>query len=253
MRILVTGAFGWTAKAIVEALKHDQHQVIAFDLPSAELHIDNNAFEAIHHGTIADYDFVMNAAKNVDAIVHLAVATGGGYDTPKIPFDINVRGTANIFEAAKTHGIERVILISSAPFHVDYLGKLHAVNDRLQGQGGDFMYDLTKCLQEDIGEYYSKTFGIHAITLRAGHIVDGHTQLDPNGRDLATINYGRGAWVCRYDLARAIVLALGHSVKGYDAFHIIGAEDAMLRFDMERTETILGFIPKARFEHYPTK
>lgn len=34
MRILVTGAFGWTAISIVETLSSAGHQITAFDLPS---------------------------------------------------------------------------------------------------------------------------------------------------------------------------------------------------------------------------
>lgn len=251
MRVLVTGALGWTAKAIIEALVTEQYQVSGLDLPLATSHANTELFAHIHRGTVSDYDFVLKATKDTDVIVHLAVATGGGYNTPTIPFDVNVRGTANIFQSAIQNNIQRVVLMSSAPFHVNHNGKIHAINDRLQGQSGDFMYDMTKCLQEDIARYYAQTLGTKVVTLRAGHIVDGRTNLDPKGRALETITYGRGAWICRYDLARAVVLALSHPVENYDAFHIIGAKDAKNYFDMERTETILGFIPETKFEQYP--
>lgn len=251
MKILVTGALGWTAKTIVEALKAENHDVSALDLAHTKQHIDKQIFTKIHYGTVSHFDFVQSAMQDNDIVVHLAVATHGGYDTPQIPFDVNVRGTANIFESARQQDLNRVILISSAPFHVEHKGKIHAITDRLQGQDGDFMYDMTKCLQEDIAHYYARTCGIQTITLRAGHIVDGRTEKDPKERSLETIEYGRGAWVCRYDLADAVIRSLDYPVADYNAFHIIGAKEAHEKFDMERTETIFGFTPKSQFEQYP--
>lgn len=165
MKILVTGAFGWTAKVIVEALKSEKYDVSALDLENAKQYVDSQLFTNIHYGTISDFSLVQSAMKDCDLVVHLAVATGGGYDTPQIPFDVNVRGTANIFESARQQKIKHVILISSAPFHVKHIGKIHAIDDHLQGQGGDFMYDMTKCLQEDIARYYATTCEIDAITI----------------------------------------------------------------------------------------
>ena len=250
MRILLTGANGWTAKAIVEELIAAGHTVIGLDLPDVKGHTSPKNFEKLYSGSVSDYDFMLTAMQNIDVVVHLAVAVNGGYDTPQIPFDVNVRGTANVFQAARQQGVKRVILMSSAPFHVEHSGKIHAVDDRLQGTGGDFMYDMTKCLQEDIASYYANTFNLSVITLRAGHIVDGKANLDPKGRSLDNIQYGRGSWICRYDLARAVDHALSYDMTGYDAFHIIGADAARTRFDMQRTEEIFEFFPETRFEAY---
>jgi len=253
MRVLVTGAAGWTAKAIIEALVEAKHQVIGFDLPEAPLQADEALFEAFHTGTVADYARVLAVMRDCDAIVHLAVAIGGGYDTPKIPFDVNVRGTANVLAAARHHEIKRIIIMSSAPVHLNIGRKIYAVIDRLQSSEGDFLYDMTKCLQEDIARYYGQTFGLDVLTLRAGHIVDGRADVDPKGRPLADVLYARGGWVCRYDLADAVVHALNYELNGYDAFHIIGAKEAEQHFDIARTEVIFGFVPATQFEAYPAE
>jgi len=74
--------------------------------------------------------------------------------------------------------------------------------------------------------------------------------LDPAGQTLSTLDYCRGGWVCRYDLATACVKALHLSTLGYTAFHVIGATEARKHFDIERTETELGFVFETRFEQY---
>lgn len=250
MKVLVTGAFGWTAKAIIEALVDAHHHVVALDLPNKTSHMDTDVFEAIHLGSVEDYDLVMEATQNADAIVHLAVAVGDVYDTPQMPFDINVQGTANLFEAARQHSIKRVIVMSSAGVHLQRSDRISALDDCLQSPEGDFMYDMTKCLQENICRYYGQTFDLTAIVLRAGHIVDGRSNLDPKGRALETIMYCRGGWVCCYDLANSVIAALSYDKTGYDAFHVIGAIGAEKRFDIERTERNLGIRPQSRFEDY---
>jgi hypothetical protein len=91
---------------------------------------------------------------------------------------------------------------------------------------------------------------MQTVVLRAGHIVDGKKSVDPKGRDLASLAYCRGGWVCRYDLARACIKALEMNPRGYEAFHIIGAKQARQYFDIERTERDLGLTFETRFEQY---
>ena len=81
---------------------------------------------------------------------------------------------------------------------------------------------------------------MRAIALRSGHIVDGRARVDPHGTPLSELEYCRGGWICRYDLARVVVAALACDADGYDAFHVIGSRDARERFDVDRTEEVLG-------------
>ncbi len=59
-----------------------------------------------------------------DAVIHAAVRSTlahGHYRAGEAePFDVNVRGTFNVFEAAREAGIKRVIFIASAETHVPH-------------------------------------------------------------------------------------------------------------------------------------
>ena len=254
MNILVTGAFGWTAQSIIEALYDKGHEITAFDLPSANLKPSTeHMFNEIITGDISHHHAVSTAAENADAIIHLAVAIGAGdYDTSDIPFDVNVKGTYNVFKAAQHHHIGKIVMMSSAPIHMPHsVGeKIHAVNTYKSSPDGDHLYDLTKRLQEDIAKDFCATYDMSCIVLRAGHIVDGQREKDPKGRPLSQVNYCRGEWVCRYDLAQACLKALEYPQTGYNAFHIIGGHQAQTYFDIERTEHDLGLICKTHFEQY---
>lgn len=252
MKILITGACGWTAQAIIQTLYEAGHELIGFDLPSTrpEKTIENYLSD-IRYGDIADYQQVVQAVSGIDAILHLAVAIGeGDYDSPLVPFDVNVRGTANLFEAARKAGVNHAVLMSSAAIHLEQEKMIDAVKDCPSSNGGDFLYDMSKCLQENIGKHYAQTFDMIVITLRAGHIVDGRKGVDPKGRSLSDLNYARGGWICRYDLAQAVVKAFEYQHSGYDAFHIIGAKQAQQYLDTSRTESVLDFKAEIVFEDY---
>ena len=77
MRVLITGAFGWTAASIVKALKQAGHEITAFDLPTAACsHQTKALFSEIVLGTVADSAAVQRATQSVDSIIHLAIASG---------------------------------------------------------------------------------------------------------------------------------------------------------------------------------
>jgi nucleoside-diphosphate-sugar epimerase len=141
--------------------------------------------------------------------------------------------------------------MGSAPVHVALnRTRIDARKAQPSSPGSDFLYDLTKCLQESIARQFCETHGMTAITLRAGHIVDGRAHRDPNGTPLSELRYCRGGWICRYDLARAVVAALGWKGRGYEAFYIIGARQARETFDVERAEAMLGITLDTNFSEY---
>jgi uronate dehydrogenase len=252
---LVTGAFGWTAQAIIETLHEAGHEIVAFDLPTASPHSQvTQHFSNVIRGDISHYDDIFGASEHIDAIIHLAVAVGqGDYDTADRPFAVNVKGTYHIFEASRQHNISKIVMMSSAPIHIPHQSgeKIHAVHTYKSSPDGDHLYDLTKRLQEDIAKDFCATFDMNCVVLRAGHIVDGRAEVDPKGRPLSQVHYCRGGWVCRYDLAAACLKALEIDRTGYNAFHVIGGRKAQTYFDIERTEHELGLTCKTHFEAYP--
>lgn len=251
MRILITGALGWTAHAILHDL-HQQHTLIGIDLPDASRSLDSFTMLADYQtGDVANENDVKNAIQGCQAVVHLAVAVGiEDYENPNIPFKTNVRGTYNIFEQACLNNVQKVILMSSAPVHLPAKRLVRATDTLRTASGGDHLYDLTKRLQEDIARNYAETFGMDVITLRAGHIVDGRTQQTSRGQNLREVSYCRGGWVCRYDLAQAVARALTYEQAGYDAFHIIGDTRAHQLFDVQRTIDDLGVEFSVDFSDY---
>ncbi len=254
MNVLVTGAFGRAALAIVGALQEAGHEIIGLDLSGVSCPEQTRALlKETRLCSIEDFEQVGLAMRDVEAVVHLAVAGGeGAYGHPDAPFGVNVKGTYNVFEASRRNAVRKIIHMSSAAVHVP-LAKgdlIAAEGDWRSSTDGSPLYDLTKRLQEEIAKDYCETHGMNAVVLRAGHIVDGRRETDLKGRPLSTLDYCRGGWVCRYDLANACLKALESRKEGYHAYHVVGSDGARRRFDIDRTETELGVVFCCRFEQY---
>lgn len=98
-RLVVTGARGFIGRALVARARAAGHQVLALSRTD---------------GSVASYedaDLLAQACTGADAIVHLAArAHRGGMDAD---FDVNVRATHAIAQAAVRAGVPRLVLVSS--------------------------------------------------------------------------------------------------------------------------------------------
>lgn len=176
---------------------------------------------------------------NVTAIAHTAaypLLTLGAQRNPYAAIELNIMGLANVMEAARIHGIRRVVASSSS------------VLNRYQSGGGDggdlskeeavprpnTFYASTKQAVESIGLNYARSFGIEFAALRYCPVAgpwSGPGGGGPSGIFRAMVEnaiHGRVAvvpgtameWVYSKDAARATVLALRAPSLGSGVFNI---------------------------------
>ena len=111
MRILITGATGVIGSKLVPTLE-GEHEL---RLLSRRAFTGDSRWRQVD---VTDIDQVCDAAEGMDMAIHLAIATGREGDYEEDAFnsqrmDINVKGTYNLFEAARRHRLKRVIYTSS--------------------------------------------------------------------------------------------------------------------------------------------
>ena len=242
MRILLTGATGWVGVAAVEVLGRDHwlrcttHR-IPMEPPA------NGECVAVDLATYADAEAVV---KDIDAIVHMARADRGEYETTELPMKSSVVATANLLEAAHRAGIQRFVLVSSGAVvtvypHGTYI---HA------GLPHKFrrLYNLSKSLQERVAEQYAEEYGMVVPCLRPWSVVDGRIRQYRTGEPLRYDPKQFYGLICRYDFAEACLAALTAPLQGFQTFHTMATEAARPWFDVERTERLLGWKPKITFE-----
>lgn len=111
---------------------------------------------------LADEAAVMTACQGVDAIVHFG---GAPEERPwEEILNSNIRGSYHIYEAARKHGVRRVVYASS----VHAIG-YHRLEDHIDTNAPhrpDGLYGLSKCFVEDLGRLYWDKFGIESVALR---------------------------------------------------------------------------------------
>jgi UDP-glucose 4-epimerase len=116
VRVLVTGGAGFIGSALVRKLLADGHDVVILDDLSTGFEENLRGVDVpIIHGSVTDSESVSRAASGCHTIVHLA-AVGSVPQSIIDPigiFDINVRGSLEVFEYARREGAH-VIFSSSA-------------------------------------------------------------------------------------------------------------------------------------------
>jgi dihydroflavonol-4-reductase len=114
--IFVTGATGQTGGNVCEQLIQRGDQVRALVRNPDEAGALSDMGVDLVKGDIRDADDVLRAAEGTDAAIHSAALLGGASQDLQDFKAVNMVGTMNVLNAAKAHGMRRVVALSTATF-----------------------------------------------------------------------------------------------------------------------------------------
>lgn len=158
-RILITGAAGRLGSELRRGLAPLARHLRLADV--AEITGLRPNEEALRFD-LGDAAATIAACESVDAIVHFG---GAPHERPwEEVLNANIRGSYNIYEGARQHGVKRVIYASS----VHAIG-YHRLEDHIDAESPhrpDSLYGLSKCFVEDLGRLYWDKFGIESAMIR---------------------------------------------------------------------------------------
>lgn len=170
--VLVIGGAGFIGSHVVDQLlKEDVEQVIVYDNfcrgsreNLAEALRDPRARIFETGGDILQSDILRMAVSESNMVVHLAALwLLQCYDFPRSAFDVNIRGTFNVLEACRDHGIERLVYSSSASVYGDAvelpMTESHPFNNRT-------FYGATKIAGEAMCRAFNDRSGLPYVGLR---------------------------------------------------------------------------------------
>jgi NAD dependent epimerase/dehydratase len=171
--VLVTGAGGFIGSHLCEALVERGARVTAmvrYNGRSDRANLEyipatvRDAMEILF-GDIQDPFFVMDAVKNKDVVFHLAALIGipYSYAAPESYVRTNVEGSLNVLEAARRHGVSRLVHTSTSETYGTALYSPIDENHALQGQSP---YSATKIAADKLAESYHRSFGAPVAVLR---------------------------------------------------------------------------------------
>ena len=154
MKVLLTGGSGNLGQTLVPRLLDRGDTPVILDIRRSAGFEKRALFI---EGSILDRAKLKETFRGCDCIVHIAAWHGihesrgekNAYDF----FDLNVRGTFEVFEAAASLGIDKIMYISTTSVHRP-----------------DTLYGRSKILAERIAEDYRKHSNMNVITLRPGDL-----------------------------------------------------------------------------------
>ena len=170
-RVLVTGAGGFIGSYLTERLMElgaDVRAFVHYRGDGSWGWLDRSDVKEeikVIAGDIADHESVMAAMKDVEVVFHLAalIAIPYSYQAPASFVQTNVHGTLNVLQAARAHGVGRVVHTSTS--EVYGTARYVPINEAhpLQAQSP---YAASKIGADKLVESFGLSYGLPVVTVR---------------------------------------------------------------------------------------
>ena len=227
--ILITGAAG----DVGTRLRAELRGVYRLRLSDVRRIDDLQDGEEFVAADVADLAQLSTAMARVDGVIALG---GESRETTwERILNANIIGMYNHYEAARIHGVRRVVFASSN----------HAVGFYPRSQTipvdvtvrPDSRYGVSKAFGEAMGSLYADKYGLQVLCIRIGNVADA-----PVDRRRLAI------WISPRDLAQLVRIGLEHPDLQFEI--VYGASDNARGWWDNRNAVRLGYAPADRSEDY---
>jgi uronate dehydrogenase len=229
-RLLLTGAAGGLGrelrprlKAYCDTLRVSDITALGSAAAGEELQIVALQEQAAVHALLQD----------VDAVVHLGGVSVEGPFEPIL--QANIIGMHNLYEAARKHGVKRIVFASSN--HVTGFYRQDEVIDTRMPMRPDGHYGLSKAFGENLAQFYFDRYGLETVSLRIGSSFP-----EPKDRRMLA------TWMSYDDLERLVMSSLTAPVVGHSV--IYGLSDNTVRWWDNTPAAHIGYRPQDSSERF---
>jgi UDP-glucuronate 4-epimerase len=275
VNFLVTGGAGFIGSHVCEALLLEGHSVWAFDdlntFYEASLKQRNirdlqalaKPFEFVH-GDLTDAAAVQElfSGAKFDQVIHLAARAGvrPSLEQPALYQRVNVEGTVNLLEAARSRKIQKITIASSS--------SVYGVNSKIPFAEQDSIstpispYAASKLACEALGHVYHHVYGMDVVMLRFFTVygprqrpdlaIHKFCRLIQAGKPIPVFGDGSTARDYTYisDILQGI-LACTRQEFGFEIFNLGESDTVTLSRLIELLESALG--KKAEINRLPSQ
>jgi uronate dehydrogenase len=229
-RLLLTGAAGGLGRVLRPRLKPWCTTLRLSDI--ADLGSAASGEELLP-AALEKADQVLALLDGVDAVVHLG---GVSVEGPLEPIlQANIVGAYNLYEAARKHGVKRIVFASSN--HVTGFYRQDEVIDPSMPMRPDGHYGLSKAFGENLAQFYFDRYGLETVSLRIGSSFP-----EPKDRRMLA------TWMSYDDLERLVVASLTAPVVGHSV--IYGMSDNTTAWWDNTSARHIGYRPQDSSEPF---
>jgi uronate dehydrogenase len=229
-RLLLTGAAGGLGRELRGRLKAHCDVLRVSDIADLGVAADG---EELCPAKLEDAGAVNELLRDVSAVVHLGGVSIEGPFEPILRG--NIIGVYNLYEAARVHGVKRVVFASSN--HVTGFYRQDQVIDARDPVRPDSMYGVSKAFGENISRFYFDRYGIETVCVRIGSSFPA----PKDRRMLAT-------WMSFDDLERLVVSCLTAPVVGHSI--LFGMSANRTTWWDNKYGRHLGYVPQDSSEPF---
>ena len=237
-RILLTGAVGGIGSAFFRSATSSYIFRLA-DRETTSIVSAKSQGHEVCALDVADLEACQQACRDIDTVIHLAADANPAADFSHSLLQNNIKGTYNIFRAAKDQGCQRVIFASSAQVLAGYPQDVQAHPESpLRPMN---MYGVSKCFGEAVASYFAHAEGLSSIVIRIGaYDVNGDAsnwlRREPNMRYLS-------GYVSERDLNQLLLCCIEAPGVQFALVHGI-SDNRFKRLDITATRDLLGYAPQ---------
>ena len=229
-RLLLTGAAGGLGRQLRPRLKRLCHTLRLSDIGDLG---SAAAGEELEPARLEDAPAVHRLLAGVDAVVHLG---GVSTEQPWQPIlQANVMGVVHLYEAARKHGVKRIVFASSN--HVTGFYRQDEVVSPRDPMRPDGNYGLSKAFGELLSRFYFDRYGIESACLRIGSSFP-----EPKDRRMLA------TWLSYDDLDRLVSACLTAPVLGHTI--VYGMSDNTTTWWDNTSARHIGFRPQDSSERF---
>jgi len=245
VKVVVTGGAGKAGRSTVADLVGHGHEVLDVDLVHHESPAETLVVDLTELGQA--YEVLAGA----DAVVHLAAIPAPGLSPAEVTFRNNTLSTYNVFSAAASRGLPRVVWASSeTTFGVPLSPGMvrYAPIDEEHPLQPHHSYGLSKVVGEQLARYFAAQFPTTSyVGLRISNIItpDAYDTVFSAHSDPTTRSWNLWGYIDARDVAQACRLGLTAEVEGADEFLIAAEDTAMPTPSRELLASVYPGVPLA--------